>query len=342
MFALASARKASDIHIEPLADRYEVRFRVDGLLTPVQRLDLPAGRALATRLMVMANLLTYRLDIPQEGRIAGSAVGGADVRLSIMPTTHGIRAAVRMPAELQQSLRLDELDLPAETLAGLKRFAAGDSGMLLLTGPAGSGKTTTIYALLDYIASRYQGLSILSVEDPVERDLPGVTQIEVSPFGELTYERALRSILRQDPQVLMLGEIRDAATASLAVQVALSGHRLISTMHAGTPGAALARLIEMGIEPYQVTSAVFGIVSQRLLRRRAGDGYAGRVPVAEYVPMDEPLRMALLKQADATQLQALASQHPGHVSLRQAAGRLIETGLTDTAEARRLLGEENI
>src|SRR5207249_6151874 len=134
-------------------------------------------------------------------------------------------------------------------------FAASDAGMLIVTGPAGSGKTTTLYALLQQIVERTPGVSVIALEDPVERDLPGVTQIEVSNFGELTYERALRSILRQDPQVLMLGEIRDSATASLAMQAALSGHRLISTLHASTPAGAIARLLEMGVEPYQLTSA---------------------------------------------------------------------------------------
>src|SRR5207237_4547246 len=157
--------------------------------------------------------------------------------------------------------------LPTSVLQALKNFAASDSGMLLVSGPAGSGKTTTIYALLQHISSVSPGLSLVSLEDPVERDIPGVTQIEVSPFGQLTYERALRSILRQDPQVLMLGEIRDAETASLAIQAALSGHRLICTLHAATPGGAVARLLEMGLEPYRITSALYGVIAQRLLRK---------------------------------------------------------------------------
>src|SRR5204863_417287 len=226
--------------------------------------------SLVTRLMVMAHLLTYRLDVPQEGRatvVVASSPKPLDLRLSVMPTTHGLRAAVRMPAELIQPHRLSELSLPVSVLAGLQRFVSSDSGMLILTGPAGSGKTTTIYALLQSIAESSPGISIVALEDPVERDIPGVTQIEVTPFGELTYERTLRSILRQDPQVLMLGEIRDGDTASVAVQAALSGHRLVSTLHAATPAGAIARLLEMGVEPYQLTSAIFGIVSQRLLRR---------------------------------------------------------------------------
>ena len=290
----AVERRASDIHLEPTDSGLEVRFRIDGLLETVQRHDLVVGRSLVTRLMVMAHLLTYRLDVPQEGRVTvtvASSPQPMDLRLSIMPTTHGLRAAVRMPAELVQPRGLAELHLPANVMSSLERFATSDGGMLIVTGPAGSGKTTTLYALLQFIAQASKGLSIVTLEDPVERKIAGVTQIEVSPFGELTYERTLRSILRQDPQVLMLGEIRDSATASLAIQAALSGHRLVSTLHAATPAGAIARLLEMGIEPYQITSALFGVVSQRLLRRKSpAGGYGGRVPAAEFVAMDAPLR----------------------------------------------------
>jgi type II secretory ATPase GspE/PulE/Tfp pilus assembly ATPase PilB-like protein len=222
----------------------------------------------------------------------------------------------------------------------LKQFAAGDAGMLLLTGPAGSGKTTTIYALLQYIARASAGLSIIALEDPVERDLPRVTQIQVTPFGELTYARALRSILRQDPQVLMLGEIRDAATAGLAIQAALSGHRLISTLHAGSCGGAIARLLEMGMEPYQVTSALFGVVAQRLLRRRnaQGGGYRGRAPVAEMGRVDAAVREAILGRADAGQIGRVLQQQVGYRSLEACAHELAEQGITDETEVRRVLG----
>ena len=212
--------------------------------------------------------------------------------------------------------------------------------MLILTGPAGSGKTTTIYALLQHIAATSAGLSIVALEDPVERDLPGVTQIEVAPFGELTYERTLRSILRQDPQVLMLGEIRDGATASLAVQAALSGHRLVSTLHAASPAGAMARLLEMGVEPYQLTSAIFGAVSQRLLRKKAPDGaYRGRIPVAEFVTMDDALRRAILDRSDAATLEKIYAQQSAYRPMRAAAGDCIRGGLTDEAEVRRVLGD---
>jgi general secretion pathway protein E len=221
----------------------------------------------------------------------------------------------------------------------LEKFSAADAGMLILAGPAGSGKTTTIYALLRHIAATRPGLSIISLEDPVERKIPGVTQIEVSPFGELTYERALRSILRQDPQVLMLGEIRDGATATLAVQAALSGHRMICTLHAAHPWGAIARLSEMGVEPYQITSSLFAIVSQRLVRRRDADGYRGRVPIAEVALMDEALRKAVLSRADTDAgVQAIAQQN-SFVSMRQSALDLIARGVTDDAEIMRVLGQ---
>jgi general secretion pathway protein E len=339
----AVRRRASDIHVEPTAEGYDIRFRIDGLLETIDRYDAITGRSIVARLMVMAHLLTYRLDIPQEGRLTAIiALTELDLRLAIMPTTHGLRAAIRLPAELVQPRTLEELQLPESVMSGLKNFAAGESGMLILTGPAGSGKTTTIYALLQYIAQTSTGLSIIALEDPVERNLPGVTQIEVSPFGQLTYERALRSILRQDPQVLMLGEIRDAATATLALQAALSGHRLISTFHAATAGGAISRLIEMGAEPYQITSAIFGVVSQRLLRKKQNDAYHGRVPAAEFVLMDEPLRRAVLQRADAVALQQTYEKQPGFHSLRDSAVDLVNRNLTDNPELQRALGSEKI
>jgi type II secretory ATPase GspE/PulE/Tfp pilus assembly ATPase PilB-like protein len=299
--------------------------------------------------MVMAGLLTYRMDVPQEGRLTvakpasevprrpGSPV---EARLAIMPTTHGPRAAVRLPTHTAGPATLADLALPPAVDAGLRGFAAADAGLLVVTGPAGSGKTTTLYALLAHIAAVSPGLSLVSLEDPVERDLPGVTQIEVSPFGQLTYEVALRSILRQDPQVLMLGEIRDAATATLAVNAALSGHRLACTFHAATAGGAVARLVEMGVEPYQVTSAVHGIVTQRLLRRTSTDGYRGRVAVASYAALDGNARAAVLRRDDATTIDAGLRQQPGHITLHQVADQLVAHGVTDAAEVRRVLGSD--
>ena len=338
----ALRQRASDIHVEPAADSCDVRFRVDGVLETYKKLDPSVGRAVVTRLMVMARLLTYRLDVPQEGRISmptSEENPAVELRLSIMPTIHGMRAAVRMPAEHVQPAILEDLSLPPSVLKGLIGFASADCGMLILTGPAGSGKTTTIYALLRHISRLSPGLSIIALEDPVERDVPGVTQIEVSPFGQLTYEKALRSILRQDPQVLMLGEVRDAATASLAVQAALSGHRLITALHAATPAGALARLLEMGIEPYQLTSSIHAIVAQRLLRRRSADaqGYHGRAPIAEFVAMDPTLKKSLLQRGDSDSFVRAYRAQPGYQSLRDVGQLLVKQGVTDAAELGRVI-----
>jgi type II secretory ATPase GspE/PulE/Tfp pilus assembly ATPase PilB-like protein len=204
--------------------------------------------------------------------------------------------------------------------------------MLLITGPAGAGKTTTIYALLRHIVETSPGLSVVALEDPVERDVPGVTQIQVQPFGELTYERTLRSMLRQDPQVLMLGEIRDAATASLALQAALSGHRLVCTLHAASCGGAVARLLEMGVEPYQITSALFGVIAQRLVRRMPGPG---RLALAEIAYADEPARKAILTRADAATLNEVFARQPGYRPLRDVAADAVARGIVDAEEIRR-------
>jgi type II secretory ATPase GspE/PulE/Tfp pilus assembly ATPase PilB-like protein len=332
----AVASRASDIHFEPTAAGYSVRCRVDGMLLEDQRLDPTSGRAMVNRMMVLAGLLTYRLDVPQEGRFAfesAAAVKPMDLRLAVIPTVHGIRAVLRLPGELLAPLQLEELNLHPQVLQALTRFAASDYGMLICCGPAGSGKTTTLYSLLLHIAKVHPHLSVITLEDPVERVLPGVTQIEVSPFGQLTYEKALRSILRQDPQVLMLGEIRDPETASLAVQAALSGHRMLCTLHAPSPAGAIARLLEMGIEPYQLASALTGVLSLRLVRRRVGPGqYQGRTPVQQWVSMGPSLRHAVLRRSGPDDLAAAVEQLPDHLSASACAQWLLGQGLSDQAE----------
>ena len=340
----AVRRRVSDIHIEPTESGYEVRYRIDGLLGQAWTLDTASGRGAVARLMVLGQLLTYRLDVPQEGRIEWAMPSSEQklaMRLAVMPTTHGVRAAVRLPAGLIQPQTLEELGFAPRVLEGLRTFAASDAGMLIVTGPAGSGKTTTIYALLRQIVRQSPGLCVITLEDPVERDIPGVTQIEVKPFGQLTYEKCLRSILRQDPQVLMLGEIRDGATASLAVQAALSGHRLVCTLHAASPAGAIQRLLEMGIEPYQITSSLHGVVSQRLLRRKTPDGYSGRIAAAEFVPLDSPLRKQILVGGDESATPGCDRKARGYETLRDAGRSLVEQGVTDDAELVRVLGECN-
>lgn len=340
LLAQALGHRASDLHLEPVASGYEARLRIDGSLTPIATYPEPDGRAVVTRLMVLAKLFTYRPDVPQEGRCSHDLGGTAhDLRISVMPTARGPRAAVRLPGDLSTLRPLADLGLPPHAMSGLLDYARSGTGMLIVTGPAGSGKTTMLYALLSHLVATSPGTSVVALEDPVERLVPGVTQIEVTPFGELTYERALRSMLRQDPQVLMLGEVRDAPTARLAAHAANSGHRILLTLHSADPASALRRLLDMGLEPHQLTSTVFGIIALRLVRKLApGGGYLGRVPLAEFTRMSQPLRSATLALADATALRSAYQNTPGHVTLHQSASALVASGATDTAEVHRVLG----
>ncbi len=344
----ALAANASDIHLEPIAGGYEIKQRVDGMLTLLQAMDASSGSEMINRLMFLARLLTYRTEIPQEGRLSVHLPPHppVEVRLAIMPCRHGLRAVLRLPTAIGKSLDLSSLCLPTQVLRELLLFAQCDSGLLAITGPAGSGKTTTVYALLEHMVRHHPGQCIISLEDPIERDIPGVTQIEINPFGQMTHAAAMRSILRQDPQVLALGEIRDAATASLAMQAALTGHRLICTMHAGSPAAALRRWCEMGIETHQISSAVRCIVTQRLVRKlnpgvSAGESaaaarYHGRFPLAQVARMDDTLRAALLCHADAAALEAAIAKQPQYQSLRDVAAGA--ANVTDQAELDRVLG----
>lgn len=346
LIARAVDARASDLHLEPTAEGCEARLRVDGMLAVTDRFSRDAGRMLVQRVMVMAGLLTYRQDVPQEGRLSApvqSLGRSIELRAAIMPTTQGMRAVLRLPAELVQPRTLEDLALPPQALSLVESYTRADAGMLLFAGPAGSGKTTSVYAMLSRIAANAPGLSIISIEDPVERDIAGVTQIEVAPFGELTYDRVLRSVLRQDPQVLAIGEVRDAPTAAVAVQAALTGHRLVTTLHAGSIGAAIVRLLDMGLEPYQVASSLHGVVATRLVRKlRASPSpasrYQGRVPIAEAAALDDALREAILQRRGAAELDAIIRARRGHASLDAVARSLVDAGITDAPEIARVLG----
>jgi general secretion pathway protein E len=349
----AVALNASDAHFEPSADGMAVRLRLDGLLHTVGQLDGGLAEAVVNRLKVMAGLLTYRTDIPQEGRIEIGDNDSGDVlerRLAVFPTINGQRAVVRFFYAHRELTRLDHLGLSEAILSDLQALAANNQGVLLITGPAGAGKSTTLAALIRHIVARSPGKSIISIEDPVEQRLADVTQIEITPHGELTFPVALRSILRQDPQVLMIGEIRDAETARIVIEAGLTGHLLMSTMHSGSPAAALLRLLEIGIEPYQITSGVLAILNQRLVRRTCVDcrgagcdqcfqsGFRGRAVIAEMVRLDGAIRQAVLDRADRDELDRALRQR-GHQDLRHDGQRLIAEGVTSQAEIDSVLGE---
>lgn len=355
LLADAVRRCASDIHFEPTDDGLLVKYRLDGQLQVVERLPKPLAENIVARLKVLAGLLTYRTDIPQEGRIVHAASGQdkvTDKRLAIFPTIYGQRAVVRLFFQHDDLLNLKSLGLPKTVYDLLETFAVGSQGVILLTGPAGSGKSTTLAALMHTLVKRFPGRSVVTIEDPVEIRIPGATQVQISPQGEMTFPVALRSLLRQDPEVLMLGEIRDAETARMAVEAGLTGHLLASTMHSGTPAGALIRLLEMGIEPYQVTSSVTTVINQRLVRRlcpscKTGDssqgfhaggcdaclgtGFQGRVLLAEALPLTLEVRQGLLAAADTRMLRRFQS-----CTMAEAAESLLASGVTSREEVERV------
>lgn len=346
----AIAARASDVHFDPGDTRMRVRFRVDGLLQDVDELPATIGPNVVARLKVLAGLLTYRSDIPQEGGIAHDAAGfPCDIRVATFPTVRGERVVLRIMAHAHQFLTLDDLGHDPKLLERLTGHLTRPQGLLVVCGPAGSGKTTTLYACLEYILRQRGGVSILSVEDPVEIRLDGITQIEIEPARGLTYAVALRSLLRQDPQVLMIGEVRDAEVAEIIVEAALTGHLVLTTMHSGSPAEAIVRLREMGVPPYQVTSTLQGVLAQRLLRTLArpdtrptdtpetpdvADRYAARTAVGHLAEMTPELRQAILDGADAAQLST-PELCPG--SLREDAQRLLDAGRTTPEEIQRVL-----
>lgn len=354
VLAEAVRRGASDVHFEPTHRAVEVRFRLDGVLQPVATLEREIAPNLAARLKVMAELLTYRLDIPQEGGIRQApATYGADMRVSTFPTIHGEKVVVRVFDPAVHTPELGQLGFSPESLDELTRLLRERSGAVLLTGPSGSGKTTTIYACLRHILrSSGGGRHVVTIEDPVEQMIEGVSQSQARPGTEFDFARGLRSLLRQDPEVIMIGEIRDRETAGIAVEAALTGHLVFSTVHAGSACGVVSRLIEMGIEPHLLTSGLKGVLNQRLVRRVCpdcgvptgcprcgGTGYRGRILLAELLTLDAGLRQAALARSDTTALEA-AADRSGRKPMRAAAEAAIAAGLTTTGEVERVLGPD--
>src|SRR5512134_2294011 len=259
---------ASDLHIEPWEDSVAVRARVNGVLVEVAHLPLELLDKISMRFKVMANLVTYQAGTPQDGTaVGGPELDNVQLRVSIFPTTRGEKIVVRLFDPQERRFDLENLGFEDSTLQGLHRVLKRTSGLLLFTGPTGSGKTSTMYSALCHIMQRDgTSISISTVEDPVEFNLPMISQTQINPAQGFTYAVALRSILRQDPQVIMVGEIRDAETAAIAVQAGLTGHLVISTIHSGSTAGVFARLINMEIEPFLLSSSVIGVLGLRLIR----------------------------------------------------------------------------
>lgn len=263
----ARAGRASDVHLVPSESVLMMHWRIDGVLHAIAGFDRElAGRVIA-RLKVMCGLLTYRTDIPQEGRVARE-YSETEVRVTTFPTLYGEKAAIRMFAENDQLQRLSQLGLPGSVLASLRSHLDATAGVILLTGPSGSGKTTTAYACLrDIIQQSQGGRCIMTLEDPIEVAVPGATQSQVRPSAGFDLATGLRSLMRQDPDVILVGEIRDPQTAEAAFQAALTGHLVLTTFHAGSAAEAITRLLDMQIEPYLLRSGLRSVICQRLLRK---------------------------------------------------------------------------
>lgn len=331
---------ASDIHLHMLADEAVIDFRLDGVLKRMRTLPVEEAKRWIGRIKYLAKLKTYQEALPQDGRIPKEACRTkTDIRVSCYPTVTGEKIVLRLFAA--EVLSLADLGYGPELRAKLEQFLRQPSGMLLLTGPAGSGKTTTIYACLQFLA-KVGGRHIITVEDPVEQIVPGITQTEINEARGLTFAEAGKRLLRQDPQVLVIGEIRDPDTANLVARASLTGHLVISTLHAGSCVGVLDRMLEMTNDQYALTSGLSLVVNQRLLRRICGKcagagcescmgtGYQGRVPVAEWMTVGEAQREALRKGN-------LTSLKPG-CTLAAAAREVLESGLSNQTEAERVLG----
>jgi general secretion pathway protein E len=266
LFSIAIKDRASDIHIQPTEKDIRVRFRIDGLLYDMYRLPKRAQDAVVSRVKVMAGLDVAEKRLPQDGRIKIRVNNREiDVRVSIVPATHGEQVVLRLLDKSAAFITIHEIGMDEELKKSFIEIISRPQGVILVTGPTGSGKTTTLYGALQFINTPEK--NILTVEDPIEYLIPGIGQIQVNPKINLDFARALRSFLRQDPDVIMVGEIRDEETARIAIQAALTGHLVFSTLHTNDSASALTRLIDMGIEPYLLSSSITAILAQRLIRK---------------------------------------------------------------------------
>ena len=372
--------RASDIHIEPWESTLAVRIRLNGVLTELVHLPLELMEKISGRFKVLANLVTYQTGLPQEGHVpADPELGGIEQRISIFPTVRGEKIVVRIFDPSHRSFDLGSLGFDDDVLQQFLKLITKPSGLILLTGPTGSGKTTAIYSALYTLVQRAGStISIATVEDPVEFSLPMVAQAQVNLAQEFTYPRALRSLMRQDPQVIMVGEIRDAETAAIAVQAGLTGHLVISTIHSGSTAGVFARLMNMDIEPFLLASSVTGVLGLRLVRknctfcsspyepdpallklvplaeretaefRRGGGcaqcldtGFGGRYSVSELLPVNQVFREAVLDKVPTRALQQVAIDSGMRTMWQRGLGRAL-TGMTTLEEIVRVISVDEL
>jgi general secretion pathway protein E len=375
LFTQALRDGASDIHIEPFETRSLVRLRIDGTLRDLIEPPRALHGAIVSRVKIMAQLDIAEKRLPQDGRITLRVAGrSVDVRVSTIPTGHGERVVLRLLDKQAVRLDLARLGMDDAELAHMDRLIKEPHGIVLITGPTGSGKTTTLYAALSRLDAT--ALNIMTVEDPIEYDLDGISQTHVNTRIEMGFARALRSILRQDPDVVMIGEIRDLETAEIAVQASLTGHLVFATLHTNDAVSAVNRLVDMGVEPFLLASSLIGVVAQRLVRRLCQDcraavvrdprklkvvgtdvvpeggtiytalgcaacnqtGYRGRTGIYEMLEVDDGLRRLIHDRASEEQLRDYAVAH-GMRPLRKDGWRWVVQGVTSLEELVRVTGE---
>ncbi len=359
LFAQAARDGASDIHIEPFETHSVVRYRVDGTLRDVVSPRKALHAALISRIKIMALLDIAEKRLPQDGRIA-LRVGGRpiDVRVSTLPTGHGERAVLRLLDKEAGRLQLEKLGMSAPVLQRLDKLISQPHGIVLVTGPTGSGKTTTLYAALSRLDASTS--NILTVEDPIEYDLPGISQTQVNAKIDMSFALALRAILRQDPDVIMIGEIRDLETAQIAVQASLTGHLVLATLHTNDAVSAVTRLTDMGVEPFLLASSLLGVLAQRLVRKLCPHcrqahteadgkqvyrpvgceacnhtGYSGRSGIHELFVVDEAVRSLIHEGRDERTLRNAANLG-GMRSMREDGQRWVDGGQTSLEEILRV------
>jgi type IV pilus assembly protein PilB len=377
MLVQAIKDRASDIHIEPFEKQLRLRYRVDGMLYDSTAPPKGLQSALASRIKIMANLDIAERRLPQDGRFRIKLAGReVDLRVSILPTIHGEKIVMRVLDKGNLNLNLESLNLPPDDLQKFKNAIDAPHGMILMTGPTGSGKTSTLYAVLTQLNT--SDVNIVTVEDPVEYQMLGVNQVQVKPEIGLTFAGGLRSILRQDPDIVMVGEIRDSETADIAVKAALTGHLVLSTLHTNDAPGAIARMVDMGIEPFLVSSSVLMVCAQRLVRKicphckeefkvpadvitrlslsaeeaaantyyrgrgcsRCKDtGFLGRMAILEVLAVTNTLREQILRDTSAKGLKDLALKE-GLKTLRMSGLEKAKAGLTSLDEVLRVSGSE--
>jgi type II secretory ATPase GspE/PulE/Tfp pilus assembly ATPase PilB-like protein len=340
LFQTAIDCNASDLHLDATAHGLEVRMRADGLLIELVRIPLANATHVTARIKTISGLLSYKTDVPQEGRIHFPA-GGCDARVCTMPTLHGERIAIRFSISQSHHWSLSDLGLESQLISRIHNAVGAASGVILIGGPAGAGKTTTAYAMMQQLANADNSIrrSLVSLEDPIEQSLDGVSQSQIQPSVGYTWSAGLKAMLRQDPEVMLIGEIRDAETAHIVFQAAMSGQLVITTMHARSVADALMRLIDMQVPIHHIVSGLSLLMVQRLLRitpnETSPDGSRNRQLIAETLPnIEHGLRQAII-DGDGVQSIHEAALAQGLVTLRVQAQRLLDQGTIDEPTFRR-------